>query len=359
MLQVEIESLKSPHLPVHTVFFGGGTPSLLPASAVAQILETIARCFYLLSDAEITLEANPGTVTLESLRALRAAGVNRLSLGMQSAQTEELRLLEREHSFLDVIRAVEWARRAGFTLLNLDLIYGLPSQSLERWQSNLEWALRLQPEHLSLYALSIEHGTPFSRWVGRGLMPAPDDDLAAAMLEWSVERLEQAGYVQYEISNWARDLPPSPPLESPRYACRHNLQYWLMQPYLGFGAGAHGYAGGYRYANVLRIRTYIERLRTASQRPFPLSPAAVHVHRQTLEDEMGEFMMLGLRLTRQGVSLETFLQRFGREAGEIYGKQISRLCQDGLLEILEEEKRLRLTRRGRLLGNRVFREFLL
>jgi oxygen-independent coproporphyrinogen-3 oxidase len=358
-LQVEIESLKSPHLAVHTVFFGGGTPSLLPPSAVAQILETIARCFHLLPDAEITLEANPGTVTLESLRALRAAGVNRLSLGMQSAQAEELHLLEREHSFLDVIHAVEWARRAGFTLLNLDLIYGLPSQSLERWQSNLEWALRLQPEHLSLYALSIEHGTPFSRWVGRGLMPAPDDDLAAAMLEWSAERLEQAGYAQYEISNWARDLPPSPPLESPRYACRHNLQYWLMQPYLGFGAGAHGYAGGYRYANVLRIRTYIERLRAAPQRPFPLSPAAVHIHRQTLEDEMGEFMMLGLRLTRQGVSLETFHQRFGREAREIYGKSISRLCQDGLLEILEEGKRLRLTRRGRLLGNRVFREFLL
>ncbi len=357
-LLAEIESLKSPHLPVHTVFFGGGTPSLLPPSAVARILDAIARCFHLLPNAEITLEANPGTVTLESLRALRAAGVNRLSLGMQSAHPDELRLLEREHSFPDVIRAVEWARRAGFSNLNLDLIYGLPFQSLERWQSNLEWALRLNPEHLSLYALTIEHGTPFGRWVGRGLIPAPDDDMAAAMLEWSAERLEQAGYVQYEISNWARDPSSSPPAELPRYACRHNLQYWLTLPYLGFGAGAHGYAAGYRYANVLRIRTYIERLRTTSQREFPLSPAVVHVHRQTLEDEMGEFMMLGLRLTRQGVSLDTFRQRFGREARELYGKQIARLLQDGLLEVFEEN-RLRLTPRGRLLGNRVFREFIL
>ncbi len=357
-LLAEIESLRSPQLPVHTVFFGGGTPSLLPPPAVARILDAIARCFHLLPHAEITLEANPGTVTLESLCALRAAGVNRLSLGMQSAQPDELRLLEREHSFLDVIRAVEWARRAGFCNLNLDLIYGLPCQSLERWQSNLEWALRLNPEHLSLYALTIEHGTPFSRWVGRGLIPAPDDDMAAVMLEWSSERLEQAGYVQYEISNWARDLSPSLPAEPPQYACRHNLQYWLTLPYLGLGAGAHGYAAGYRYTNVLRIRTYIERLRTASQREFPLSPAVVHIHRQTLEDEMEEFMMLGLRLTRQGINLEAFRQRFGRDARELYGKQITRLLQDGLLEVFEEN-RLRLTPRGRLLGNRVFREFIL
>ncbi|MEJ5241017.1 MAG: radical SAM family heme chaperone HemW [Anaerolineales bacterium] len=357
-LIAEIESLQSPHLTVHTVFFGGGTPSLLAARDVGQILEAVARAFNLSSEAEITLEANPGTVSPDSLRALRAAGVNRLSFGMQSANPSELRLLEREHSFVDVIHAVTWARRAGFLNLNLDLIYGLPQQSLDLWQRSLEWALRLRPEHLSLYALTIEHGTPFGRWVGRGLMPAPEDDRAAEMLEWACERLERAGYAHYEISNWALDLPPSPEFEAPRYACRHNLQYWRAWPYLGLGAGAHGYAAGYRYSNVLRIRTYIERLQTGRKREFPFSPAVVQVHRQTPEDEMGEFMMLNLRLTRQGVSLEEFRQRFGRDVEEIYGEKIRALEQAGLLEVLEREKRLRLTARGRLLGNRVFREFV-
>lgn len=354
----EIESLQAGTLPIHTIFFGGGTPSLLTPHQVGQILEAINRRFSLSSEPEITLEANPGTLTLEALRGFRSAGINRLSLGMQSANPQELRLLEREHSFTDVIHAVTWARRAGFTNLNLDLIYGLPHQSLDLWQHSLEWALRLRPEHLSLYALTIEHGTPFGHWVGRGLLPAPDDDRAAEMLEWAAERLSQAGYAQYEISNWALDLPPAGPLDLPRYACSHNVQYWRCLPYLGLGAGAHGYANGYRYSNVLRIRTYIERMQDGQPRPFPFSPALVQAHRQTPKDEMGEFMMLGLRLTRQGVSLEEFRQRFGQEMQEVYGEQIGHLCAAGLLEMLESEKRLRLTSRGRLLGNRVFREFL-
>lgn len=354
----EIESLQAGALPIHTIFFGGGTPSLLTPHQVGQILEAIGRRFSLLSEAEITLEANPGTLTPEALRGLRAAGINRLSLGMQSANPQELRLLEREHSFTDVIHAVSWARRAGFINLNLDLIYGLPQQSIDLWQRSLEWALRLHPEHLSLYALTIEHGTPFGHWVGRGLLPAPDGDRAAEMLEWAAERLTQAGYGQYEISNWALDLPPAAPFDLPRYACRHNVQYWRCLPYLGLGAGAHGYAKGYRYSNVLRIRTYIERMQDGRSPPFPFSPALVQARRQKFEEEMGEFMMLGLRLTRQGVSLEEFRQRFAKEAQDVYGKQIQQLRAAGLLEVLENEKRLRLTPRGRLLGNRVFREFL-
>ncbi|MFO3795906.1 MAG: radical SAM family heme chaperone HemW [Anaerolineales bacterium] len=354
----EIESIQADALPIHTIFFGGGTPSLLTPHQVGQILEAISRRFSFLPEAEITLEANPGTLTLQALQGLRSAGINRLSLGMQSANPQELRLLEREHSFTDVIRAVTWARRAGFTNLNLDLIYGLPQQSPDLWQRSLEWALRLQPEHLSLYALTIEHGTPFGHWVGRGLLPTPDEDRAAEMLEWAAERLRQADYAQYEISNWAFDLPPAAPLELPRYACRHNVQYWRNLPYLGLGAGAHGYANGYRYANVLRIRTYLERMREGKPRPFPFSAALVRAHRQTLEDEMGEFMMLGLRLTRQGISLEEFHQRFGKGAQDVYREQIQQLCAAGLLEVLESERRLRLTPRGRLLGNRVFREFI-
>lgn len=360
----EIEALDQEGLTVHTIFFGGGTPSLLTPAQVERILRTIHRRFTLVTPipngegAEITLEANPGTLSRETLQALRQLGINRLSLGVQSANPDELRLLEREHDFGDVLRAVSWARAAGFENINLDLIYGLPGQTLESWQRTLRWVLRLHPEHLSLYALTIEHGTPFGRWAARGLMPLPDDDLAAAQLEWAAETLSAAGYVQYEISNWALDEPPSPSPALPRYACRHNVQYWRALPYLGFGAGAHGYAAGYRYANILRIRSYLERLQDGERRPFPLTPAAVQVHRQRPEDERNEFMMLGLRLTRQGIGIDEFRQRFGNELDEVYGEKIQRLIALGLLERLEKERRLRLTARGRLLGNQVFREFV-
>ncbi|MFH1909572.1 MAG: radical SAM family heme chaperone HemW, partial [Chloroflexota bacterium] len=340
---------------VHTIFFGGGTPSLLTAGQFEKILAAIRENFDVLFDAETSLEANPGTISLACLLDLHRLGFNRLSFGIQSAHADELRQLERTHNFFDVIEAVKWARMAGFDNLNLDLIYGLPEQSLDRWQATVKLALGLHPEHLSLYALTLEHGTPFGRWSARGRMPSPDPDLAADMYEWASDFLEFKGYTQYEISNWARDVkrprskvePASPdlrpstfdPLPSlsassqPSYACRHNLQYWRNQPYLGFGAGAHGWAGGYRYSNVLRIKTYIERLTkyqstnsqstksqfpnpqsTNSQStnlPFPRSPATRNpsgrasgrsLQPVNLRTQMQETMLLGLRLTREGVS---------------------------------------------------------
>ena len=181
-------------LPVHTIFFGGGTPSLLSIESVKRILHAIHGGFAVDRDAEITLEANPGTLALEKLLGLRQAGVNRLSFGVQSANPEQLRLLERQHDFQDVIQAVKWARHAGFDNLNLDWIYGLPGQSLDSWQKNIELAIGLAPEHLSLYALSIEHGTPFKEMSSRGLLPLLDPDLAADMYEWASERLGQSGY---------------------------------------------------------------------------------------------------------------------------------------------------------------------
>jgi oxygen-independent coproporphyrinogen III oxidase len=347
-IQAAAGSAPSP-LDVHTIFFGGGTPSLLTPAQFESILLTIQRHFNLL-DPEVTIEANPGTVSLNSLQALRNLGINRISFGVQSADPGELRMLEREHDYFDVINAVTWARQAGFDNLNLDLIYGLPLQTLDRWQATVKLILGLRPDHISAYALTLEHGTPFGRWSKRGLLPIPDPDAAADMYDWASETFHAAGYEQYEISNWAL----------PGRECRHNLQYWRTLPYLGLGAGAHGYANGHRYSNVLRIKTYIDRLMNvgvpASSQEFPLTPATVNYHRQSLQDDMNETMMTGLRLTREGVGNADFHARFGQELKTVYGSEVRELTRLGLLEWQTDH--LRLTSRGRLLGNQVFMHFV-
>jgi oxygen-independent coproporphyrinogen III oxidase len=339
---------------VHTIFFGGGTPSLLSPAQFSWIFESIHDHFTLADDAEITIEANPGTVSYENLLELRRIGINRLSYGVQSANSEELHMLERAHDFFDVIEAVTSARKAGFDNLNLDLIYGLPGQTLLTWQTTVQRILDLHPEHLSAYALTLEHGTPFGRWAARGLLPLPDPDLAAEMYEWLSETLEAHGYLQYEISNWSK----------PNLECRHNLQYWRGLPYLAFGAGAHGYANGYRYSNVLRIKTYIDRMTNSqistspvSTLEFPLSPATVNQHKQSLQDDMSEFMMTGLRLIQEGVGEAEFRSRFGQPMHEAYGKEIDDLAKLGLIETGVGE-RIKISKRGRLLGNQVFMRFV-
>ena len=350
-------------LPVHTIFFGGGTPSLLPPEQFEKILNTIRENFAVSDPSmELSLEANPGTVSLESLRGLRRAGFNRISFGVQSFHPVELRQLERIHDPFDVLNAVRWARQAGFENFNLDLIYGLPEQALVSWQANVKQAVELAPQHLSLYALTIEPGTPYGRWAGHGLLPLPDPDLAADMYEWASEYLDGQGYEQYEISNWAR----------PGFACRHNLQYWRNLPYLGFGAGAHGCANGLRVSDVLHIKSYLARLSDPGlpSLAFPLSPATVTQTRLTPFVEMQETLMLGLRLTQEGVSADAFRQRFGQDLMAVFGKEITELVGLGLLErvtpasslshIAEEKpgEIARLTRRGRLLGNQVFMRFV-
>jgi len=349
---------------VHSIFFGGGTPSLLAPEQFDAIFKAIRNNFDLTHDAEITIEANPGTVSDQNLIKLRKLGINRISYGVQSANAEELRMLERAHDFFTVIEAVMAARKAGFHNLNLDLIYGLPEQTLATWQTTVKRILDLHPEHLSAYALTLEHGTPFGRWAAKGLLPLPDPDLAADMYEWLSETLETNGYTQYEISNWAKIKAEGGNLKddsASSFQCRHNLQYWRGLPYLAFGAGAHGYANGYRYANVLRIKTYIDRL-TNLQSPvsnlsFPLTPATVNHHKQTLQDDLSEFMMTGLRLTQEGVSEKTFQARFGQSMREVYGREIEELLRLGLIEYEGGEK-LRITQRGRLLGNQVFMRFV-
>jgi oxygen-independent coproporphyrinogen-3 oxidase len=340
-----------PDRQVHTIFFGGGTPSLMPLAAYTDIFAALRETFELTPDCEITLEANPGTVDERYLAGLRALGVNRLSFGVQSSHAWELKLLDRLHTFDDVVSAVSWARAAGFDAgnrhgLNLDLIMALPGQTLPVWQASLTRVLDLAPEHMSLYALSLEQGTPLRSWVYRGLLPLPDPDLAAEMYLWAAETLAGHGYTQYEISNWARN----------GFECRHNLQYWRNDPYLGFGAGAHGCAGGWRYSNVLAPAAYIGRLESGVERPFPFSAATVETTPVLIETAMDETMMLGMRLIGEGVREAEFCARFGQGLEPRYGRRLRRLQALGLVE--RDLEGARLTPGGRLLGNRVFREFV-
>jgi oxygen-independent coproporphyrinogen-3 oxidase len=251
-----------------SVFFGGGTPSLIDPRQIANLMEEIRRAFRLSPGAEISLEANPGTVDYDRLALYRKAGINRLSLGVQSADNCELRMLERIHTFPGAVQAFNEARRAGFTNLSLDLIYGLPGQTVPVWERTLDCVLSLSPNHLSLYALTLERGTRLARAIRRGALPAPEEDTAADMYELAEEKLAAAGYRHYEISNWAKDGDGQTESEIvgstdagksrfPKFACKHNLRYWLNLPYLGLGAGAHGCAAGRRYANVSSVEKYI------------------------------------------------------------------------------------------------------
>ncbi len=337
---------------VFSVFLGGGTPSLLSPQQIASIMQTIAQSFDLEADAEISLEANPNDITVEYARAIRDAGVNRISLGMQSANENELQLFARRHDNDQTARAVSAARAASFDNLNLDLIYGIPHQTLSHWQWTLEQMLRLHPEHVSLYALGLEEGTPMYEWVNRGHLPAPDDDLAADMYELATDLLAEAGYIQYEISNWSR----------PGYQCRHNLQYWRNLPYLGMGPGAHGYAGNKRYAVVLAPLYYIKALTDSGSHTkafaFPLSPAVDEDTVVTVDrtSEIAETLLMGLRLTQEGVERARFRARFGVDLMDVHRATVEHFAGHGLLEITEQC--VRLTRSGRLLSNSLFRELV-
>ena len=340
-------------LEVQTIFFGGGTPSLLSLGQLADLFKSIRSCFSVIPKAEISIEANPGTIDLEYLRGLQDIGFNRLSLGVQSTNNDELLLLGRIHSCGDIYKSIKFARNAGFDNLNLDLIYGLPNQNLEMWKTNLMDAINLKPEHLSLYALSIENGTSFGLKVQQGLMVIPDPDLAADMFEWSTKELNKAGFRQYEISNWARN----------GFECKHNLQTWHNRTYLGFGAGAHGFANNMRVSNVIRIKDYINRIRKGTLKGndkentgFPLSPAMVSKTPISRHTSMQETLLLGLRLTSEGVSDNAYKEKYGESLMEKFGNEITELINLNLLE--RKGDSVILTRKGRLLGNQVFIKFI-
>lgn len=333
--------------PVHTVYFGGGTPSLLSSEQIDQILTAIREKFTLLPESEITLEANPGTVDQAYWDALRETGVNRLSMGMQTASNGELALFARDHTLDDVFCSVEAARHAGFENISLDLIYGVPNQTLESWRTSVETALSMRPNHISAYALGLEAGTELTRQVRYGELPEPDDDLAADMYDLVTERLASAGMEQYEISNWAL----------PDQQSRHNIQYWLNQPYLGLGAGAHGYIARQRTVNVMRPEVYIERLKSQNKAlEYPRTAAIQSIEAVTRDQEIFETLMMGLRLLKEGIRWQDFENRFGESLDDLYGKEIRRLQAQNLLYAVDDT--LYLTPEARLLSNRVFEAFV-
>jgi len=339
---------------VKTIYFGGGTPSLMQAAQVERVIRLIQQETDIFSDAEITVEVNPGTVSADWLFAVRDAGVNRLSIGMQSADADELQMLGRIHPFAQTREVVAWARQAGFENLSLDLIFSLPGQTMAVWQRSIEAALALQPEHLSLYALTLEPGTRLEQQVASGSLPEPDGDLAAEMYGLARAMLGAAGYSQYEISNWARTR------DGKSLASQHNLQYWRGLPYFGFGVGAHGYAAGVRTANVSGVDEYILRMRKDEALPYPAGKSVDVITRIDIWTAIEEHMMMGLRLVDEGVSENQFRERFGVSIERCFGPQIQKLMQQGLLEYVKQrgDYVLRLTPAAYFISNRVFTEFV-
>lgn len=331
--------------PAHTLYFGGGTPSLLEPSQIARIIDACRDSFFLLADAEITLEVNPGTIDLPKMLAYRATGVNRISIGVQSAHESELEMFTRKHTFADANHAFNLARAAGFDNISVDLIYGAPSQTREGWRKSLEAVLSWQPDHASLYCLTLEPQTLLERQVTSGLLPTPDSDLAADMYDDARAYLNRAGLMQYEISNWSK-------LDR---ASRHNRQYWYNRPFLGFGPGAHGAALDMRYWNLKPVHEYIRQIEEGAMRVYPFSPALADYEMVTREHAMAETVILGLRLVSEGYSITDFEQRFGTSIYDVYHRQIDYLTGLGLLEVRED--RLYLTEQAYLVSNRVFIEF--
>ncbi len=321
-----------------TLFFGGGTPSLLTVEQVTRLLHACREAFAVDEDAEITLEANPGTLNREQLAGLRAAGINRLSLGSQSFDAELLKTLGRIHTPEEITQALHHARAAGFTSINLDFMFGLPGQTMRHWQETLDQALALHPEHFSLYSLIIEEGTPFYTWAEEGRIIPGDEDLCADMYEYADERLQGEGYINYEISNWAL----------PGHASRHNLTYWQNLPYLGLGAGAHSFFADKRFSNERDPQVYIQ---TLKKRQLPI------VESETIErlQQMSETAFLALRMA-QGLHLPTFEERFAESFASFVGNRLRIVEEAGLLE--QDDGWLRLSKRGRLLGNEVFMRLL-
>mgnify|MGYP002677733735 FL=1 len=326
---------------VTSVFIGGGTPSLLSGDSIRQLMEHIREGFSLASDVEITMEVNPGTVTAEKLTAFYAAGINRLSIGMQSAQEQELKILGRIHDFDGFCQVYLEAVEAGFTNINVDVMSGLPGQTLVSYKDTLEKVLRLEPmpQHISAYSLIVEEGTTFAAMADRGELPLPEEDTERAMYEETIEVLAGYGFHRYEISNYALD----------GYECRHNVGYWIRRDYLGFGIGAASLIGNVRFQNGRDLNAYLAH-------PFVCREEEQSL---TTQEQMEETMFLGLRLIR-GVSYPEFARCYGQTLEEVYGEVIARNVADGLLTVREDEtgRRLALTGRGLDVSNYVMAQFL-
>lgn len=322
----------------HSLYIGGGTPSILTTKQLTELLETIRHSFSFTPEAEVTLEANPGTVTDTDFATWRKLGINRLSLGVQSLDDSLLAQLGRIHTAEDVYEAVKGARDAGFANLSFDLILGLPGQSLDHWQESLVEAASLHPQHMSCYELTIEPDTEYGRLNDKGKLYIPSEDVVIAMLEWTSQYLTDLGYIHYEISNYAL----------PGFKSRHNQIYWQNRQYLGLGVAAFSYWGHRRWGNTANLQEYREEI-AVGRLPEGTTETL------DVKDRMGETVMLGLRLA-EGVSLANLRARFGISVWDVWEEEIHYLLSQGLLELARG--RLRLTPQGLLLANQVQSVFL-
>ena len=390
--EIKMQTICPAGSPVDTVFFGGGTPSVLSGSQIDRIMEALHSFFSIQKDAEISMETNPGTADDEKLRVLKTAGINRLSLGVQSMHDRELALLGRIHTAAQARQTFENARKAGFDNINIDLMSALPGQSLESWADTLEQAVRWAPEHISAYSLIIEEGTPFAAMYENGSLPAlPDEDTDRKMYHYTGAFLSEHGYQRYEISNYAL----------PGRECRHNSGYWTGHPYLGLGIGAASYVNGTRFSNCTDLREYLEVLGSQKDRvdateqtdkPEQADKAKqaekngqtdkakqaekngqtdkakqvektgitalirTDLHSLSAEEQIEEFMFLGLRMTK-GVRNAVFTERFGKSIEQVYGRILERHISQGVLE--KTPGGYRLTDRGVDVSNYVLADYLL
>jgi oxygen-independent coproporphyrinogen-3 oxidase len=318
---------------------------MLPTKEIANILGTVSEYFDLAPQAEITLEANPNDLSESYLEGLMQSGVNRLSVGMQSADTGELVMYGRQHDHEMTARVIEQARRIGFENISLDLIFGNPKQTMALWEESLSAALALEPNHVSLYGLEVKGGTVLKKQIDEGLLPTPEEDLAAEMYEMARTRLNHANFLHYEISNWTK----------PTFEARHNLQYWHHQPYLGVGAGAHGYMDGQRTIVIRSPQKYITAMQNlTSQRTFPRTPATSKITPVTRDMELSETIMVQLRLVQEGIDLGAIQEEFGIDLLREKSAAIQRLLSLGMIEVTDE--RLRLSEKGHLLSTPIIAE---
>lgn len=325
----------------NTVFIGGGTPTCIPPEELFRLIKAVKRNFHLTKDAEFSMEANPATVDFETLRRLNRMGVNRLSFGLQSAHDNELKMLGRRHDRKDFIRSYRMARDAGFRNINVDLMFGIPYQTMQSLLHTLRFVVRLGPEHISLYDLKIEPGTKFYQNYDEIRPLLPDEDLDADMYLQAIEYLRQMGYAQYEISNFAR----------PGRMCLHNLKYWNCEEYLGFGVSAHSYFNGNRFAFTPDREKYCRAIEV------PSSPIQLTVENEAVEERerLGEYIMLRFRLT-EGLDTREFIRRFGTSFDALYGHKLTRFLKGGYMTY--HNGRYALTPQGMFVSNYILSDIL-
>jgi oxygen-independent coproporphyrinogen-3 oxidase len=336
--EISESEIRNPKSEIETIYFGGGTPSLLSPRQLEKILDSIYKKFSVEKRAEITMEMNPATVSLEILREYKSLGVNRASFGAQTFDDTELKRLGRRHTAADVRETIGLLREANFENVSFDLIAGLPRQTLRDWERNLDEALALKPEHISLYLLEVHEGTPLAEQIRSLRQPAPDEDLAGEMYELMLEKVTEKGYAQYEISNFAL----------PEFESRHNSKYWLCEPVYAFGVSAHSFDGAARRANERDTNRYVSLVESGA------SPVVEEIE-LSAKQLSAEFAFLNLRLAK-GLDLSEYKRRFGTDLRAEFAEDLSRLEEAGLIEF--DENRLKLTRKGFLFSNEVFAVFV-